>query len=160
MQSLIQQMYIMTASFTVIGSNSHSRDDILKNIMDGSGDERGCLLTFLFFENSAVSLYGIRTAYREEDREGRELKELILNTKDPKGVYLVPPDYVSSMEDVLAELKDLKDIPVFGIKTSLHQGYQCFGYEPGKEVIEGQLLAMIFHDESHHCKAYMFHSET
>ena len=136
------------SDFTVIGSNSHSREDLLYNIMDGSGDDRGYLLTFLFFENSAVSLYGIRTAYREEDREGRELKELILNTKDPKGVYLVPPDYVSSMEDVLAELKDLKDIPVFGIKTSLHQGYQCFGYEPGKEVIEGQLLAMIFHGES------------
>lgn len=136
------------SDFTVIGSNSHSRDDILKNIMDGSGDERGCLLTFLFFENSSVSLYGIKTGYREEDREGRELKDLILNTKDPKGVFLVPPDYVSSMEDVLAELKDLKDIPVFGIKTSLHQGYKCFGYEPGKEVIEGRLLAMIFHGES------------
>ncbi|MBP5606981.1 MAG: response regulator [Lachnospiraceae bacterium] len=134
--------------FTVVGSNSHSRDDILNDILDGSGDERGCLLTFLFFADSAVSLYGIKTGYREEDREGRELKELILDTKDPKGVFLVPPDYVSSMEDVLAQLKDLKDIPVFGIKTSLHQGYRCFGYEPGKEIMEGRLLALIFHGES------------
>ena len=136
------------SDFTVIGSNSHSREDIQNNILDGSGDEKGCLLTFLFFENSGVSLYGIRTGFREEDREGRELKELIRNTKDAKGVFLVPPDYLSSMEDVLAQLKDLKDIPVFGIKTSLHQGYQCFGYEPGKEVVEGCLLALVFHGES------------
>ena len=143
-----QEIVDRFCDFTVIGANSHSREEIQNNILDGSGDEKGCLLTFLFFENSAVSLYGIRTGYREEEREGCELKDRIRNTKDAKGVFLVPPDYLSSMEDVLVQLKDLKDIPIFGIKTSLHKGYQCFGYEPGKEVVEGCLLALVFHGES------------
>ena len=60
-----QEIVDRFCDFTVIGANSHSREEIQNNILDGSGDEKGCLLTFLFFENSAVSLYGIRTGYRE-----------------------------------------------------------------------------------------------
>ena len=134
--------------FVIIGSNCHSYTDILTGKIDGSGEERGCLLTFMFFENSGASLYGIRAGFREEERQGRELKQLISDTKDARGVFLVPSDYFSSTEDILRELKELKDIPVFGLKTSLNTGYSSFGYEPGREVMEGHLLALIFRGES------------
>ena len=55
-----QEIVDRFSDFTVIGANSHSREEIQNNILDGSGDEKGCLLTFLFFENSAVS-HEIRT---------------------------------------------------------------------------------------------------
>ena len=142
------------SDLTIIGSNSHSHADILNNRIDGSGDEQGCLLTFMFFEKAGVSLHGITPGYREESRQGCELKELIRNTEDTKAVFLVPPDYVSSTEDVLKELKELKDIPVFGIKTSLHTGYSTFGREPGGEVISGQLLALIFHGKALNIRAH------
>ena len=140
--------------FTIIGSNSHSHSDILNNRIDGSGDERGCLLTFLFFEKAGVSLHGITAGYREESRQGLVLRELITNTQDTKAVFLVPPDYLGSTEEVLVQLKELKDIPVFGIKTSLHTGYGSFGYEPGKEVMNGRLLALIFHGKSLSIRAH------
>ena len=139
---------------TIIASNSHSHADILNNRIDGSGDEKGCLLTFLLFEKAGISLHGITTGYREENRQGREIKELILNTEDTKAVFLVPPDYVSSTEDVLAELKELKGIPIFGIKTSLHAGYSTFGREPGGEVISGKLLTLIFHGKALNIRAH------
>nr|MCR5179529.1 hypothetical protein [Lachnospiraceae bacterium] len=63
--------------FTIIGANCHSKDEILNISLDGSGKERGCLLTFLFFEKAGASLYGIESGYREEAREGRELRDLI-----------------------------------------------------------------------------------
>ena len=131
-----------------IGCNHHNSDDILNGILDGPSEGDGCLLTFLLFEQSGASLYGIEPARGEEEREGCELRDLILNTEIPSGVYIVPPDYYNSTEDVLKELKDITDVPVFGLKTSLHEGYSNFGYEPGREMMEGRLFALIFHGEA------------
>ena len=143
-----QQLLQYFPDLTLLAFNSHSRAEVQEDRADESGDGKGCTLTFLFFENSGAGLHGIRAGYREEQREGRELRELILASKDPRGVLLIPPDYYNSTEDVLNELKDVKGVPVFGIKTSLLPGYRCFGHEAGGEVMEGCMLALIFHGEA------------
>ena len=133
--------------FSIIGTNYHSHTDILYSGTADVNSECGCLLTFLLFENAVASLYGIRTGNGEEERVGRELKQLILNTDNPRGVYLIPPSYNSCTEDILWELGDIRDVPLFGLKTSMHKGYRSFGYDPDKAVMEDCLLALIFHGE-------------
>ena len=139
-----RQVTYLFSDFIIIGSNHCSSSDILDFKIDGSTEEKGCLLSFLFFEQSGAELYHIKSDPGDEITEGQKLKALIEGTKDPRGVYLVPSNYSFSTEDVLEELKDLRDIPIFGIKTSLYETYTNFGYVPGKEVVEKQLLALIF----------------
>ena len=131
--------------FTIIGTNHHSYTDILYAGSGAADRECGCLLTFLLFENAGASLYGIKTGYREEVKVGRELKQIIIKTDDPRGVYLIPNEYNNSTEDILREIRDIRDVPVFGLKTSILRGYKSFGYEPGKDVMENCILALIFH---------------
>ena len=131
--------------FTIIGTNYHSRSDILNSGVDPAESERGCILSFLLFENAGATLYGISTDYGEEEREGLELKKLIMDTNDPRGVYLIPHEYANCMEDVLKEIGDIRDVPVFGLKTSMQRGYRSFGFEPGRGVMEDCLLVLIFH---------------
>ena len=143
-----QKVTDLFPDFTTIGSNFHSLTDIL-NVATGEAiEEAGCLLTFLFFENSGAFLCGIKAGHREEDRQGRQLLEFIQKTPDPRGVYLVPSDYYNSTEDVLRELKDLKNVPVFGVKTSLYPGYSNFGYNAGEELSVNKLFALIFSGKS------------
>ena len=47
--------------FTIIGTNYHSRSDILNSGVDPAESERGCILSFLLFENAGATLYGIST---------------------------------------------------------------------------------------------------
>ena len=134
---------------TTIGSNHYSSDDILSGNIDGSSTDHSITLSFLFFKKSAASLLAIEPGMQQEEREGREMCAFLDGIRDVRGVYFVPPDYFCSSEAVMAAgLRGHKDIPVFGIKTSLLPEYENFGYEKDGELILHRLFILAFHGDS------------
>jgi len=134
--------------FTTIGSNFHSIKDLLDAKIDDVSEDTVCLLTFLFFEDCAATLHDILYSPENEDSQGQELLNIINETTDVRGVYLVPPSYYCPVENILTRLKNLKNVPIFGVKTSLHPGYSVFGYNSNEEVLEKRLFILIFHGKS------------
>ncbi|MCR4658165.1 MAG: response regulator [Lachnospiraceae bacterium] len=135
--------------FTTIGTNHFSREDIQSGKIDGSGEEKGILLSFLFFESSEASLFGLETRITGEAETGVRLNGLIKDIPDIKGIYLVVPGYFVSAEEVFREgLRGLEKTPVFGIKTSLLFEYQTFGYSKGGQLLEKLLFALVFHGKN------------
>ncbi|HCM92112.1 MAG TPA: hypothetical protein DIS78_06085, partial [Lachnospiraceae bacterium] len=130
---------------TTIGSNHYGSDDIMEGRLDGSSSDHSITLSFLFFKESSVSLMGIEPGIQQEERQGRQMCSFLDGLKDVKGVYFVPPDYFCSAEAVMAAgLRGHKDIPVFGIKTSLLPAYENFGYEKDREYSVHRLFILAF----------------
>ncbi len=143
--SFRQEIFRLFPDFTTIGNNNHNKDDIMNGLVDITSGSHNITLSFLFFESSYTTLLGIEPGVREEERQGRELGNCLDGMDDVKGVYLVTPDYLCSAEAVIVEaLKDRDDIPLFGVKTSLHAGYSIFGYMANHEIKEHKLFALIF----------------
>ena len=133
---------------TTVGSNNYSSEDILAGRIDGSGTDHSITLSFLFFKESSAGLLSIEPGMRQEERQGREMCDFLDKLTDVKGVYFVPPDYFCSSEAVMAAgLRGHKDIPVFGIKTSLLPAYENFGYEKGGEYDVHRLFVLAFHGD-------------
>ena len=130
---------------TTVGCNHYSSLDILTGKIDGSGTEHGITLSFLFFRDSSADLIAIDPGIRQEERQGREMCSFLDTLTDVKGVYFVPPDYFCSSEAVMAAgLRGHKDVPVFGIKTSLLPAYENFGYEKGCDYSVHRLFILVF----------------
>lgn len=141
-----EEIFRLFPSFTTIGSNYYSYTDILNGTIDGKSVERSIMLTFLFFEDAHVTLLHPETGQRQEEATGKELNGMLSEIPDIKGIYLVPPFYFCSSEEIIREaLKNRKEIPVFGIKTSLLFEYQTFGYESGGSMFKQHLFALVFH---------------
>lgn len=132
---------------TTIGTNHFSSSDILNGRIDGTSEEYSITLSFLYFEKAGATLLDIKPGQREEERQGRELQDLLTKIPDVKGIYLVPPDYFCSTEAIVSELNGFDHVPVFGIKTSLLPGYRNFGYTPDGELRSSRFFALVFHGE-------------
>ncbi|MCR5405643.1 MAG: response regulator [Lachnospiraceae bacterium] len=142
-----QEIFDSFHECTTIGTNHFGSSDILNGRTDGTSGEYGITLSFLYFEKAGASLLDIAPGTREEERQGRELRECLEKIPNVKGVYLIPPDYFCSTENILAALNGVVDIPVFGIKTSLLPEYQNFGFSAGGSLKGSRLFALIFHGE-------------
>ncbi len=142
-----QEIFDSFHECTTIGTNHFGSSDILNGRIDGTSGEYGITLSFLYFEKSGASLLDIDPGNREEERQGRELREFLETIPNVKGIYLIPPDYFCSTEIILAALNGVADIPVFGIKTSLLPEYQNFGFSAGGSLKGSRLFALIFHGE-------------
>ncbi|MBQ7562703.1 MAG: response regulator [Lachnospiraceae bacterium] len=145
---LREEIYRLFPSFTTIGSNYYSYTDIQNGTIDGKSAERSIMLTFLFFEDAHATLLHPETGQRQEEATGKELSGMLSKIPDIKGIYLVPPFYFCSSEEIIREaLKGREEIPVFGIKTSLLFEYQTFGYESEGPMFKQHLFALVFHGQ-------------
>ncbi|MCR5419774.1 MAG: response regulator [Lachnospiraceae bacterium] len=131
--------------FTVIGSNHYSRSDVLKGQLKGPELEEGIMLSFLFFESSSVSLLDTEGGMFREKSQGMELYEKLKGINDIKAMYLCVADYFCYVDAILKEaMKGMEEVAVFGIKTSPIPEYKVFGFEPGGEVKEHCVFALVF----------------
>ncbi|HAG69295.1 MAG TPA: hypothetical protein DCL38_04905 [Lachnospiraceae bacterium] len=134
---------------TAVGTNHLSSNDILHNRIDGTGEDKGIILSLLQLESSSASLFSMEMGRREEEKAGIALNGFIKEREAVKGIFLIPPDYFCSAEALLKEgMKGTEGIKVFGIKTSLLPGYQTFGWEKGGELRKRRLFALILHGKS------------
>lgn len=138
-------IYRLFPDCTTLGTNHYSDRDIMEGRIDGSSPDHCITMTLLFLRTSRVVLKAIEPGMQEEERQGREMCAFLDGLEDVKGVYFIPPDYNCSSEAVMAAgLRGHKDVPVFGIKTSVLPDYDNFAYEQGGDLIKHHLFLLAF----------------
>lgn len=124
----------------------------------GSAVPDNCILSFLFFENTAFKIARIERGKTSEDEMGRQLGQMIGRSDDPKCLLTLISGAPADVEKILEIAESgCRDIPVFGATA----GFNSFIYENDARSFviddegahEDALLAVLFYGKDLHVRA-------